>query len=62
MADAQSRHIPLYVAWAYDDFQMNRFSDGLKLLKNPAIFEPVAAFPGIEADFYYRIVRLRLDD
>ena len=59
MADAHAGRKSLYVAWAYDDFHANHYNAGLVLLKNPALFEPVAAFPGIEPDFYHRIVRLR---
>lgn len=50
----------LYVFYGYPAFNRSVLPEGFQLLDDPSLFEEVAAFPGIEPEFYFRILRARL--
>jgi len=55
---AESNH-ELYLFYGYEGFNRATLPDGFGLIDDPDEFEEVAAFPGIEPDFYFRIFRYR---
>lgn len=59
IAQATANKKPLYVFYGYPAFNRMIMPKGFELLEDPAIFEEVAAFPGIEPEFYFRILRAK---
>jgi hypothetical protein len=53
---ARGDGLPLYVAFGYPAHNARR-ADGVALLEDPARFETVAAFGGIEPEFGFRVFR-----
>lgn len=53
--------VPLYVVYGYRDFNSHNpgTDSGFALIDDPALFEEVAAFPGIDSMFYFRVMRRR---
>ena len=48
---------PLYVFYGYPAFNRAALPEGFELLDNPKLFEEVAAFRGIEPEFYFRVLK-----
>jgi hypothetical protein len=59
IAQAAAEKKPLYVFYGYPAFNRMIMPKGLELLEDPAVFEEVAAFPGIEPEFYFRILKAK---
>lgn len=57
MMEAVATGRPLYVAYGHSGFNRATPSvaEGLTVMDDPRIFKPVASFPGIEPDFFYRV-------
>lgn len=56
---AKAEQCPLYVIYGYNNFNRALLSDGFKLLDDTSRFEDVKAFPGIEPEFYFRVLRAK---
>ncbi|MFZ4765020.1 MAG: hypothetical protein ACOYMN_08700 [Roseimicrobium sp.] len=56
-AKAQQR--ALFVIQGYNNFNRQLLPDGFKLLDDRTLFTEVAAFPGIDSEFYFRVFRLQ---
>jgi len=54
-ADLHKRE--LYLFYGYEGFNRAVLPDGFDLIDDSAAFEEVAAFAGIEQDFYFRVFR-----
>ncbi|CAN5353174.1 hypothetical protein BH23VER1_BH23VER1_08050 [soil metagenome] len=61
MAAARAADQPLYVIFGYPSFNRATFPEAAALLDNPARFDELAAFPGIEPEFFFRILSPRAD-
>ncbi|MCB1098167.1 MAG: glycosyltransferase family 39 protein [Verrucomicrobiae bacterium] len=59
MARAIEEKNPLYVFYGYPAFNRMVLPKGFGLLEDPLLFEEVAAFPGIEPEFYFRILKAK---
>ena len=59
IAQAAADKKPLYVFYGYPAFNRMIMPKGFELLEDPAVFEEVAAFPGIEPEFYFRILKAK---
>ncbi|MDA0812589.1 MAG: glycosyltransferase family 39 protein [Verrucomicrobia bacterium] len=59
IAQAAVNKKPLYVFYGYPAFNRMIMPKGFELLEDPAVFEEVAAFPGIEPEFYFRILKAK---
>lgn len=57
MDKAKAEDRPLYAIYGYPGFNRQRLPEGFKLLDDKALFTEVAAFPGIESDFYFRVLK-----
>jgi hypothetical protein len=57
IARAQAEGRPLYAFYGHAALNRKRFPATLALLDDPALFEPVARFDGIEAEHVYRVLR-----
>ena len=58
-AQAQAEGRDLLVMQGYSQFHTDMLPDGMKVLADPAQFEEVAAFPGIEPDFLFRVLKAK---
>ncbi|MEM8954307.1 MAG: hypothetical protein AAGD22_09175 [Verrucomicrobiota bacterium] len=47
---------PVYLFYGYEVFNRVTHPDGFGLIDDSAVFREVAAFPGIEAEFYFRVM------
>lgn len=47
----------LYLFYGYEAFNRASLPDGFALIDRPGTFEELAAFAGIEPDFYFRVLR-----
>ncbi len=59
MAAARAAGEPLYAIYGYASFNRATFPEAAAVLDDPELFEEVAAFPGIEPEFFFRILRFR---
>ena len=59
MQKAKTEQRPLYLIYGYNTFNRSLLSDGFKLLDDKALFEEVKAFPGIEPEFYFRVLKAK---
>ncbi|MFQ3578372.1 MAG: hypothetical protein SNJ52_05110 [Verrucomicrobiia bacterium] len=63
IAEARSTGRPLWVYYGYSNFSRSntegRANEAFALLDNRALFEEVTSFAGVEAQFFYRILRFR---
>ncbi len=57
MEKAKAENRPLYAIYGYPSFNRQILPDGFKLLDDKTLFTEVAAFPGIEQDFYFRVLK-----
>lgn len=57
LADARASNRTLYVFYGYPAFNRSTMPGGFLLLDNPDLFQEVAAFKGIEPEFYFRILK-----
>lgn len=57
---AQQQKRPLFVATGHTIFNRGTIPDGFTLLDDPARFKEVAAFAGIEPEFYFRVFEAQL--
>ncbi|CAN5888891.1 hypothetical protein BH11VER1_BH11VER1_00150 [soil metagenome] len=57
MEKAKAEDRPLYAIYGYPSFNRQRLPEGFKLLDDKALFTEVAAFSGIESDFYFRVLK-----
>ena len=57
LARAQAEGRSLYAFYGHAALNRKRFPATLALLDDPALFEPVARFDGIEAEHVYRVLR-----
>lgn len=55
---AETEKRPLYAIYGYATFNRTMLPDGFKLLDDKTIFTEIAAFPGIEHEFYFRVLGL----
>ena len=56
---SKAENRPLYLIYGYTNFNRTLLADGFKLLDDKALFEEVKAFPGIESEFYFRVLKAR---
>jgi hypothetical protein len=49
----------LFVISGYQGYNRAMLPDGFPLLDDPSVFEEVAGFPGIEPDFFFRVLRMK---
>ena len=63
---AQAERRPLYVIYGYNTFNRSTenephriLAEGFQLLDDHARFEEVAAFPGIDPEFYFRVLKAK---
>ncbi|HVH06549.1 MAG TPA: hypothetical protein VNE71_11175, partial [Myxococcota bacterium] len=57
LARARDEGRPLFAFYGHAALNRRRFPETLALLDDPALFEPVARFDGIEAEHVYRVFR-----
>lgn len=57
MDKAKAEGRPLYAIYGYPSFNRQMLPEGFKLLDDKTLFTEVAAFPGIESDFYFRVLK-----
>ncbi|WP_050024338.1 hypothetical protein [Verrucomicrobium sp. BvORR034] len=57
VAKAEKEKRPLYAIYGYANFNRTVLAEGFKQLDDKSLFTEVAAFPGIEPDFYFRILK-----
>jgi hypothetical protein len=57
LARARAESRPLYAFYGHAALNRKRFPETIALLHDPALFEPVARFDGIEAEHVYRVYR-----
>ncbi|MGK0189153.1 MAG: hypothetical protein ACI9R3_004970 [Verrucomicrobiales bacterium] len=57
--DARANDLSLLVYYGYSSFNRLVAPTAFELLDDQALFEEIAAFPGIEPEFYFRVMRLR---
>ena len=55
--EAAERDVPLYAYYGYAGQNRKRRPGAFELLDDPALFEPVARFGGVEPEFVYRVYR-----
>jgi hypothetical protein len=51
----------LYLFYGYESFNRATLGDGFELIDDDDLFREVAAFSGIEAEFYFRVMEYRGD-
>jgi hypothetical protein len=56
---AKSESRPFYLVQGYDGFNRVRLPDGFEIMDDATRFEIVATFPGIESDFWFRVLRAK---
>ncbi len=56
-AKARTEARELLVIQGYTTFNRQRLGDGMKLLDDGALFSELGAFPGIEPDFFFRVLK-----
>jgi hypothetical protein len=56
---AKAEERPLFLIYGYNTFNRSLLADGFKLLDDKALFEEVKAFPGIEPEFYFRVLKAK---
>lgn len=57
VALAENEKRPLYAIYGYPSFNRTVLPEGFKQLDDKSLFAEVAAFPGIEPDFYFRVLK-----
>lgn len=57
VARAEKEKRPLYAIYGYASFNRTVLPEGFKQLDDQALFTEIAAFPGIESDFYFRVLK-----
>ncbi|WP_038163528.1 hypothetical protein [Verrucomicrobium sp. BvORR106] len=57
VAKADKEQRPLYAIYGYASFNRTVLPEGFKQLDDKSLFTEVAAFPGIEPDFYFRVLK-----
>ncbi len=61
ISEAREKSRPLYVIVGRPNFNRATLPEGFTRLDDPAIFEEIAAYRGIEPDFTYRVLQLKND-
>ncbi|MEM7147956.1 MAG: hypothetical protein AAF591_22825 [Verrucomicrobiota bacterium] len=61
IAEAREAGRPLYLFYGYETFNRATHEDGFGLIDDSGVFREVAAFAGIEPDFYFRVMELQGD-
>ncbi|MGK0187698.1 MAG: hypothetical protein ACI9R3_003487 [Verrucomicrobiales bacterium] len=59
LEEAKKNQHPLYVFYGYPLFNRMTMPGGFPMLEDPDLFEEVAAFGGIEPEFYFRILKAK---
>ncbi|TLD71617.1 hypothetical protein FEM03_05610 [Phragmitibacter flavus] len=54
--EAKDAQRPLYVAYGHVQFNSGVFPEAIQMLRAPTLFREIAAFNGIESEFYYRVL------
>lgn len=54
--EARSSQRPLYVAYGHVQFNSGMFPDAIEWLRDASQFREIAAFQGLESEFYYRVL------
>jgi hypothetical protein len=54
---ARSEGLPLYVFYGYPGMNRGRRADGFRRLDDPALFEPVQTFLGLDPRQVYTVLR-----
>jgi hypothetical protein len=57
VARAEKEKRTLYAIYGYANFNRTVLPEGFKQLDDKSLFTEVAAFPGIEPDFYFRVLK-----
>jgi hypothetical protein len=60
-AEAKKAGKALYLFYGYESFNRATLGDGFELIDDDDLFREVAAFSGIEAEFYFRVMEYRGD-
>lgn len=50
---------PLLLTWGYDGINRQNMAGGFKLIDDPALFEKIGEWSGIEPEFTFRLVKLK---
>ena len=59
MQRAKSEKRDLFVTYGYDSFNRSMLPTGFALLDDRSLFEEVKSFPGIEPEFFFRVLRMK---
>lgn len=56
---AKAEQRTVYLVQGYNTFNRAVFADGFRLIDDPKVFGEIAAFPAIDPEFYFRVLKAR---